>query len=76
MMYILKHNLTSKYLLMLLQLHIFLSIKKKEKKETDLPFRPDDNFRIQKFDLKQIWVAIKYFRFRFFLTYNLSHILQ
>lgn len=39
-----------------------------------LPFRPDDNFRIQKFDLKQIWVAIKYFRF--FLTYNLSHILQ
>lgn len=41
-----------------------------------LPFRPDDNFRIQKFDLKQIWVAIEYFRFRFFLTYNLSHILQ
>lgn len=41
-----------------------------------LPFRPDDNFRIQKSDLKQIWVAIKYFRFRFFLTYNLSHILQ
>lgn len=78
-MYILKHNLTSKYLLMLLQLHIFL-LKKKKKKQMKkvfwLPFRPDENFRIQKFDLKQIWVAIKYFRFRFFLTYNLSHILQ
>lgn len=32
-MYILKHNLTSKYLLMLLQLHIFLLKKKKETDE-------------------------------------------
>lgn len=31
MMYILKHNLTSKYLLMLLQLHIFLLKKKKKR---------------------------------------------